>query len=58
MIKRCRNLATLTTHGGDSVAGLTTRVVGVRFDHKDDLDRNDLRFPGIETNPQVLHLIK
>jgi general stress protein 26 len=59
IIQSCRSQAVLTTHGepatdGSPGAGLTTRVVGVRFDAKDERTGHaDLRRLTLTTNPQT-----
>ena len=59
IIQNCRSQAVLTTHGdpaadGNPGPGLTTRVVGVRFDAKDArTGQSDLRRLTLTTNPQT-----
>lgn len=59
IIQNCRSQAVLTTHGdpatdGAPGPGLTTRVVGVRFDAKDERTGHaDLRRLTLTTNPQT-----
>ena len=48
-----RNLGVLTTHSSEHRSGLTSRIVGVRFDARDERGRPDLRQAGITTNPQT-----
>ncbi len=59
IIQNCRSQAVMSTHGepatdGSPGAGLTTRVVGVRFDAKDERTGHaDLRRLTLTTNPQT-----